>query len=392
MSAMRWFRFKRLPLAYAVRNLFRVPARLAQLVLGSSLVVLLLMLAAALSAGMSTVLRGSGSERNVIVLGSGSEESVERSEIKAAVPSLLAASVPGLHTALGQTAVSGEIHYNGLLTRSPHEPRQALLRGVTPAALLVHPEVQLLEGRFPRTGEVMVGRLAAHKLRLSPEDLRVGSTIRVAQTELVVSGVFQAPGTVMEAEVWTDLSDMLAIAQRETISCAVVRLGNAAFDDVELFTLQRLDLELTAMRESDYYAKLSAFYTPLRVMTWVTASLAAAGAIFGGLNTLYAAFSARVREMATLQAIGFTRTSLLLSLLQESLFAALLGTFLAASLALAFADGITVPFSIGTFSIEITPRILVVGMLGGALLALIGTLPPAWTCLRPSLPVALRSA
>jgi putative ABC transport system permease protein len=86
-----------------------------------------------------------------------------------------------------------------------------------------------------------------------------------------------------------------------------VRLGEATFDDVEIFTLQRLDLELVALRESEYYAKLSAFYTPLRAMTWVTAALVAAGAVFGGLNTLYAAFSARVREMATLQAVGFKR-------------------------------------------------------------------------------------
>jgi len=104
-----------LPLAYAVRNLFRVPARLAQIVFGAALVALLLMLAQALSDGMEGVLRSSGSERNVIVLGSGSEESVERSEIKASVPGLLAASVTGVKTVLGRPAVSGEIHYNGLL-------------------------------------------------------------------------------------------------------------------------------------------------------------------------------------------------------------------------------------------------------------------------------------
>ena len=104
-----------LPLAYAVRNLFRVPARFVQIVLGSGLVILLLMLASALSGGMDAVLRSSGSAENVIVLGSGSEESVERSEVKASVPGLLAASVKGLDGEFGQAAVSGEVHFAGML-------------------------------------------------------------------------------------------------------------------------------------------------------------------------------------------------------------------------------------------------------------------------------------
>lgn len=384
-----------LPITYAIRNLFRVPARCAQIVLGAALVIVLLMLASALSDGMDAVLRSSGSERNVILLGSGSEDSVERSEVNAAVPSLVAASVPGLKTVLGRAAVSGEIHYNGFLTppgSSGEERRQALLRGVTPAALLVHPEVRLIEGTFPRPGEAMVGRLASHKMRLPEQTFKVGDNIRVGDTTLTISGIFQAPGTVMEAEVWTDLGDMLAIAQRDTISCAVVRLGDADFGDVEVFTLQRLDLELVALRESEYYAKLSAFYTPLRAMTWVTAALVAAGAVFGGLNTLYAAFSSRIREMATLQAVGFKRPALLLSLLQESLLATMLGALIAAAFALWVADGTTVPFSIGTFVIDISPSVLGIGLVGGLVLAIVGALPPAWTCLRPKLPIALRSS
>jgi len=382
-----------LPISYAVRNLFRVPARCAQIVFGAAFVIILLMLATALSDGMEAVLRSSGSERNVIVLGSGSEDSVERSEVDAAVPSLIAASVPGIRTILGRAAVSGEIHYNGFLTPPGGEGRrQALLRGVTPTALLVHPEVQLVAGSFPRSGEVMVGRLANHKMRLAKDSLKIGEQIEVDGTALTISGIFQAPGTVMEAEIWTDLGDMLAIAQRDTISCAVVRLGEAEFGDVEVFTLQRLDLELVALLESEYYAKLSAFYTPLRAMTWVTAALVAAGAIFGGLNTLYAAFSSRIREMATLQAIGFKRPALLLSMLQESLLATMLGALVATAFALWLADGITVPFSIGTFVIDISPPVLGIGLAGGFALAIIGALPPAWACLRPKLPVALRSS
>jgi putative ABC transport system permease protein len=95
--------------------------------------------------------------------------------------------------------------------------------------------------------------------------------------------------------------------------------------------------------------------------------------------------------MATLQAVGYSRKALALSLLQESLLASLLGSLFAAVIALAFADGLSVPFSIGTFLLRITPGILGLGVLGGLALAIIGTLPPAWTCLRPELPAALRA-
>jgi putative ABC transport system permease protein len=161
---------------------------------------------------------------------------------------------------------------------------------------------------------------------------------------------------------------------------------------VEVFTLQRNDLELSAIREDNYYDKLSTFYQPIKVMTWVTAALVAAGALFGGLNTLYAAFAARIREMATLQSIGYTRKALFVSLIQESLLATLTGTLVAFVLAYFILDGLAVPFSIGTFTLTMTPSVLIVGLITGVLLGTIGTLPPAIRCLAPSLPSALRSS
>jgi putative ABC transport system permease protein len=273
-------------------------------------------------------------------------------------------------------------------TRSP-----GVFRGVTPQALLVHPEVRLLEGRFPAAGEVMVGRLAWRKLHLTAAQLKPGTRLRLDGSDVTVSGTFAAPGTVLESEVWAPLSDIRMLAQRETVSCVVLRLETPDdFAEADLFSKQRLDLELTAIRESDYYAALSSFFRPLRVMTWITAGLVAAGAVFGGLNTLYAAFASRIRELATLQAIGFTRRIILLSLIQESLLACLVGTLVASVLAILFLDGRTIPFSIGAFTVAITPQIACAGLVTGTLLGVFGALPPALRCLRPQLPIALRSA
>jgi putative ABC transport system permease protein len=380
-----------LPFTYAVRNLFRDPTRLLQTVGGAALVVFLLMTAAALNQGMNEVLSASGSPKNVILMGKGSEESIERSEVHLEAESIAATAIRGLQESLGQPAVSGEITYQApLVTESGHKD-QGLLRGVTEKALLVHPKVRLEEGRFPGPGEVMLGILAHRKLGVPADEVGLGRSIFFEDSEMAISGIFSAPGTVLESEVWFDRNDLATLTQRNSLSAVMVRLDKAEFEDVEVFTLQRNDLELAALREDHYYDKLAAFYGPIRTMTWLTAVMVAGGAIFGGLNTLYAAFASRIRELATLQSIGFRRRAILLSLVQESLLATLTGTLLALVLALVVVDGMSVPFSIGTFRLTLTPMVILVGLAVGVALGTIGILPPAWRTLSPYLPKALRS-
>lgn len=380
-----------LPFSYAVRNLFRSKSRLLQTVGGSALVVLLAMSAVAINSGMKRVLAASGSPHNVILIGAGSEESIQRSEVADRAAGIAGAGIPGISEALGVRAVSSEIHYMNYLSLQDGRRSQATFRGVTPQALRVHPQVRLIAGAFPSAGQLMAGRLAWRKPGLKETDLKVGTKVLLDAQEFTVSGIFAAPGTVLESELWATLGDLRVLAKRATVSCVVLRLDDPNdFAEADLFAKQRLDLELTALRESDYYERLSAFFKPLRAMTWITAGLIAAGALFGGMNTLYAAFASRVREMATLQAIGFGRRSLLLSLVQESTLACLTGTLVASLIALVFLDGRTVPFSIGAFTLEIGPLAAVTGILTGISLGLLGALPPAIRCLKPPLPTALR--
>lgn len=380
-----------LPFTYAVRNLFRSKSRLLQTIGGSAMVVLLVMASVAINNGMKGVLSASGSDRNVILLGAGSEESIQRSEVPENTAGIAEASVAGITETLGVRAVSSEIHYMNYIGMPDGRRSQGMLRGVTLQALRVHPEVRLTEGSFPSAGEVMVGRLAWRKLGLNESDLKVGSFILLDDQELTISGIFAAPGTVLESEIWATLGDLRVLAKRETLSCVVLRLDDPAdYAEADLFAKQRLDLELSALRESDYYNRLSAFFKPLRVMTWITAGLIAAGALFGGVNTLYAAFASRVREMATLQSIGFGRRALLVSLIQESTLACLTGALLASVVAVLLLDGRTIPFSIGAFTLEVGPAVAITGIVTGVLLGLLGALPPAYRCLKPPLPTALR--
>ncbi len=384
-----------LPFSYALRNLFRDPSRLAQTVGGSAIVVLLLIAAVALNQGMNSVLSASGSTRNIIFIGKGSEESIERSEVGIEAESAAATSIAGIETKLGVAAVSGEIIYQAPIKTAGGKEEQALLRGVLESALLVHSTVRLLDGHFPGPDQVMVGSLTHRKLGVDASELAVGKSIRFGDEELEIVGIFTAPGTVLESEIWFDRNDLATLTQRDSLSSITLRLATEDVDsmsDAELFTFQRNDLELSAIREDTYYEKLNIFYQPIKIMTWVTAALVAAGAVFGGLNTLYAAFAARIREMATLQSIGYTRVALMVSLVQESLLATMTGTLLAFVAAYFLLDGLTVPFSIGTFTLTMTPSVISVGLITGILLGTIGTLPPAIRCLLPSLPKALRSS
>lgn len=381
-----------LPFTYAVRNLFRDPSRLFQTVGGSAVVVLLLIAAVALNQGMDRVLSASGSPRNVILLGKGSEESIERSEVSIGVESAAATSIDGIESKLGVAAISGEIVYQAPMRTESGVEEPSLLRGVLETALLVHKNVRVVDGAFPGPGEVMVGRLAHRKLGVEESELAVGKSLYLGGSVVTISGKFMAPGTVLESEIWFDRNDLASLTQRDTLSSVTVRLSGDDIDDVELFTFQRNDLELAAIREDRYYDKLGIFYQPIKLMTWVTAALVAAGAIFGGLNTLYAAFAARIKEMATLQSIGFTRVALFVSLISESLLATLTGTLVAFIAAYFLLDGRTVPFSVGTFTLTLTPTVILAGLLTGLLLGTIGTIPPAIRCLLPSLPKALRSS
>jgi putative ABC transport system permease protein len=388
---------RRLPFDYAVRNLGRSPMRLALSIAGGVLVVLLVLAAGAFVRGMSKSLDVSGGARNVILLGAGSEESLERSEIDPAVGSLALASVPGIKSHAGVAYVAPEVHLMTELRRGAANGPvlTALLRGVTPEAFLVHERLRVTQGRAPEPGrdEMMVGRLAHTRMGMSPDALGPGTQVWFDKRPWTIVGTFEAPGTVMEAEVWCPLRDLQIAAKRDNLSCVVLTLGEGAeFADVDAFCKQRLDLELIAMRETDYYDALGAFFAPIRAMVAATALLIALGGLFGGLNTMYAAFASRVRELGALQAMGFSRGAIILSLMQESVLATAAGALLAAVIGLVTLDGLAVRFSMGAFGLVVDGPVLAAGLLAGLLLGVVGALPPAWRCLRMPITDALKSS
>ncbi len=384
-----------LPWEYGMRNLARVPLRTALTVAGSVLVVMLILVSGAFVRGMAKSLVQTADTRNVIILGAGSEESLERSEIGASTPELVSATVVGIAQRLNVAYVSPEVQLQTALHDAPGKNEMtAVLRGVTPTAFLVHTRVRLVEGRVPQIGhdEMIVGRLAAAKMGLPDERLSVGQTLWFDGRLWTITGHFSASGTVMDAEIWLPLRDLQIAARRDNLSAVVLTLGDAEFADVDTFCKQRLDLELTAMLETEYYDKLAQFFTPIRVLVWVTAILVSLGGFFGWLNTLYAAFASRIREFGTLQAIGFPRRAVVWSLLQEASVATACGALIAAVVAIAILDGWSVRFSMGAFGLSVDSTVLMWGLAAAFLLAALGTIPPAWRCLRTPIAESFKAA
>ena len=416
---------KFLPLHYAARNIGRSPLRLALTAGGGAIVVFLVVSAVASVRALDRGIRASGTVGNVMLLGAGSEESVERSEISASTPGVLAASVRGMKSLGGAAFISPELHVPLPLRRAdqPAPTGNArdlvMVRGVEPSAFMVHPQARLSIGRLPEIGraEALVGRSladrlgiadthvrndhvtanASHETNFSENSSKSNNANSPAQEILLddipfsVTGIIDAPGVAIDGEAWLPISDLLVLTKRQTISVAVISLDSADIGDVEMFAAQRPDLELAAIDEPAYYAGLAKFFRPVQILIAVSALIVALGAMLGGLNALDAAFASRSREIAMLQVLGYSRAAVVANLIQESMITVATGAIPALLIAVFLLDGLGVRFSMGIFSLRVDAACVASGLAAGLLLGLIGSVPPTLRCLRVDIPSALKS-
>jgi ABC-type lipoprotein release transport system permease subunit len=171
--------------------------------------------------------------------------------------------------------------------------------------------------------------------------------------------------------------------KRQDLSIVALTLApGAAFGDVDEFCKERLDLELQATPETVYYDALRKHYRPVRMLAWLVVVLVAGAGVFAGLNTMYGAVAGRVRELATLQTLGFSRRAIALSLVQEGALLAAAGSLLAAVVALVVVHGAAVRFTMGAFTLRVDGPAVVIGCGTGLLLGVVGAIPPAIRAMR----------
>jgi putative ABC transport system permease protein len=351
------------------------------------------MIAGGFMVGMQATLDVSGSKNNIILLGAGSVESVERSEVGMDTAGIVAASIDGLRTRAGIEGVSPEIHIQ-MPIEVDGEDRLVLIRGVRPEAYLVHDQVRIIKGHSPRNGrnELLIGKLTARTIGYDTPEETIGKTIILDDDEYTITGVLAASGGIIEGEMWTSLTDLQITTQRDTLSCVVVALDTAKPSDLDAFAASRIDLELAAVSENEYFSMLSQFYKPIEMMVVMTCVMIAIGGLLGGFNATYASFASRVREVGSLQTLGYQRSAIAISLVQESILTASVGAIMASTIAMVLLDGFTVRFSMGTFTLAMDAGIIALGIGSGLLLGVIGAIAPAIRCLQLPIPEALRAA
>jgi len=351
------------------------------------------MVAGSFMVGMQSTLAVSGAKQNIMLLGAGSVESVERSEVGMDTAGIVAGSIDGFRKRAGIEGVSPEVHIQMPL-RVDGEDRLILIRGVRPEAFLVHDQVQIIEGAAPRNGrnEMIVGKLAAMTLGLDNAGEAIGEQIMLDDDAYTVSGIFTGDGGIVEGEIWTSLTDLLITSQRDTLSCVIVAIDSAEPSTLDMFAASRVDLELAAISEDEYFSALADFYKPIEFMVVITCIMIAVGGMLGGFNSTYAAFASRVREVGTLQTLGYQRGAIAWSLVQESVLSASVGAIAACFIAIFVLDGYSIRFSMGTFTLTMTEGIVALGIGSGLLLGMIGAIAPALRCLRLPIPEALRAS
>jgi ABC-type lipoprotein release transport system permease subunit len=351
-------------------------------------VVLLVFVIVGFLRGLESSLAVSGDPSVVLVYSVSAEENIENSSISAQTPALLSASLEGVQSRFGVKHVSPEL-YMGMRIQAGDETGAGLglVRGVTQTAPLVRRRVRIIEGTWPGSGEVMLGTLVAAKLDCDPNALEVGESIVFEKRAWKISGRFSAGGSAFESEIWCRLPDFQQALKRQDLGVvAMLMQSGASASEVALFCKERTDLELQAVSESVYYQSLQKHYRPIRLLAWVVVCMVAGAGLFAGLNMMYGAIAGRVREIATLQAVGYRRRAILASLVQEGALLAAAASLFAGLFAVAVLNGVAVRFTMGAFTLRIDSMSLLLGCSVGLLVGVLGAIPPAVKALR--LPVA----
>jgi putative ABC transport system permease protein len=380
-------------------NLRALPQRMAAslvAVAGIAGVVLILVAVLSVSEGFRRTLELAGSDRVAVVLrGSSTGEmassfSEEQIEIIEQAPGIARDGNKPIASAELFTTVDQPKRSNGT-------PANAPLRGLEASGTRVREHFRLLEGRMftPGRYEVIVGRAAAHTLA----GLEVGRGVKWGNNEWRVVGTFADDGSVAESEIWTDARVLQGAYSRGNSFQSVRALLESpssfkAFKD-QLTTDPRLNAG--ALTEREFYAAQSALIsTIVRGAGTVLALLMGVGAVFGALNTMYSAVTARTTEIATLRALGFGGLPVVVSVIAEALLLALAGGVLGAAIAYLFFDGFQTStlnyasFSQVSFAFRVTPALILNGVIYALALGLVGGLFPAIHAARQPVVAGLR--
>jgi putative ABC transport system permease protein len=386
-------------IAVTLLNLRTIPQRLGSsgvAIVGIAGVVVVLVSVLSIAAGFTAAMAEAGSPSRAMVMRSGADS--EMTSGVGGTESDLIRQAPGIRRD-GQVALASSELY--VIIDQPKistgTPANVPMRGIGPQTMAVRDNASIVDGRMLEfgTNEVIVGRAASTQF----QNLTLGSEIRSGQNTWKVVGIFEADGGVNETEIWCDVRVLQGAYRRgNTYQLVVAKLDSTdTFDTFRDWLTANPQLNVQVRRENEYYAQQSrALSSLIRTVGFGIAALMGIGAVFGAILTMYTAVSTRSREIATLRALGFNSSSVVVSVMAESLALAAIGGVIGGLVAyLAFNGYQTSTMNFQTFSqvafaFRVTPALLVLGLVYALLMGLVGGLFPAIRAARLPIPAALR--
>jgi len=370
----------------------------AVIVVGIAGVVGVLVALLAMAEGYSETLKKSGSADTAIVMRGASASEVMSVIDRETVVQV--AQAPGIaRNAKGEPIASDEIVVAANLPvrgGAADEEGSVQLRGVTEQAWAVRPQVKIVDGRkfTPGLRELIVGRGAARQFA----NLVPGAEVKLGTQPWKVAGVF-ASGDSMESEIWGDATVVADTYRRGSSRAAItVRLDDPkSFAAFKAAVESNPQIKVEAATTLDYFGKQSEGMTKIiRGMGIAVGTIMAIGAMFGALNTMFAAVAARAREIATLRAIGFPGLPVVVAVMLETMLLALVGGLIGGFLAWLIFNGYSASTMAGgsvgqlAFQLHVTPELLWTGLKWALAIGFIGGLFPAVRAARLPVTTALR--
>ena len=382
------------PLNYNLRNLVERKGTTIMTAVGIGLTVAVLVVAIALTNGLSNVFAGSGDPRQFLVLRKGVD--AELSSTVSGEAYQIIRRLPGIATdAGGEPMVSPEgLTIVNLPSVDNPEGMNVSVRGMLPIGLAMRTiEVRGGAPFAPGLRQVIVGDAIARRY----PGARLGGKIKFGRGEWDVVGVFKSGDSAANSEIWTDLNQLRGDFEREGGSSSLlVRAQSPGGIDAlkkQIDDDQRLGSGVIG--EKAYYASMTSSGAPLQALGFSVAVIMAVGAAFAATNTMYAAVARRSREIGTLRALGFGRAAILRSFVLESVCLALIGGVIGVLLALPV-NGLTtgvgsfVTFSEVAFQFHVDATAILVGLAFAALIGAVGGFLPAWSASRKGIVAAMR--
>jgi putative ABC transport system permease protein len=386
----------KIPFTYNVRSVRQRPVSTALTALGIGLVVAVFIGMLALANGFAAALTRTGSDRNVLVLRKGADSEMSSGLDRDAV-SALTASPHVARGADGRPLASPEVYVVIPLGRMGDTTKLAnvVVRGVSDQAWQVRNNVALVAGTRPATAknEICVGRRLVGRF----PGTGIGETMHFAGQPWTVTCQFAAAGSAFESEIWGENEQIMPAMRRNGFQSLAFRLADpASFDEAKRALEDDKRVTVDVYRESAFYAKQSELLSRiLRFLAVMITGIMAIGAVFGAVNTMYAAVASRAPEIAVLLTLGFRPRSILASFLAESAVIAGIGGIVGCLLALPMNGIVTsttnwANFSEIAFSFRITPGLLLAGVIFAVVMGMLGGFFPARRASRVPVVQAIR--